>query len=148
MMDSIEETISSTNKTVKAFNEKYELEVEIDKSCIGSVENAILAGNKVGLPIIITMDEYDRLARSSRDGKEAEIDLMKSLFTVFKTRPPRYHFVTDIMPLLATELSSATNDVEVVTHDLELADAIGLPEEEVFRELQRIAKYHGLAASA
>ena len=116
--------------------------MKIESKCVHTVKNAIRAANRASLPIVITMDEYDRLARSSGDGKEQEIELMRSLFTALKDYPPRFLFITGIIPLLFTELSSATNDVAVVTHDLEFADAVGLPHDVVVGELQRIAKYH------
>jgi hypothetical protein len=136
------ETISSINDDVENFAKKYDLKVKVDEKCTITIKRAIVAANEAQVPIVISMDEYDRLARSSRDGKQAEIALMNDLFTVFKDTAPRFLFVTGIMPLLATELSSATNDVVVITHDSEFADAVGLPQDVVANELRRIAAYH------
>jgi len=146
-MATTDDTDRSIKREVEAFGEKYSLpglKVDDGDSCVDALEKAIRTATaaKANFPVVITIDEYDRLARSSRDGKEKEIALMRRLFVLFKDHPPRFLFVTGIMPLLAMELSSATNDVKVVTHMFKFADAIGLPQDVVVNELRRIAAYH------
>ena len=116
--------------------------LENTDDCVKALRKAMKAAQKAKLPVVVTLDEYDQLARSSRDGKENEIALMRGLFAVLKAYPPRFMLATGIMPLLATELSGATNDLEVITHDIDFADAIGLPHDVVVDELRRIAAYY------
>ena len=132
---------------VKDFGETYGLTdlmaLENTDDCVEALRKAIFAAADARLPMVVTIDEYDQLARSSRGGKDDEIALMRDLFAVLKAYPPRFTFVTGIMPLLATtDLSGATNDVQVITDDIDFADAIGLPQDAVVNELRRIAAYH------
>ena len=145
IMATIESTNTQARGSVEDFGAKYDLTgLTVDESddCVSALRKAIRVAAKANLPLVITIDEYDHLARSSRDGKEKEIALMRDLFLQLKVNPPHFLFVTGIMPLLATELSSATNDVVVITHDSEFADAVGLPQDVVANELHRIAAYH------
>lgn len=66
---------------------------------------------------------------------------MRSIFTALKDMPPTLLFITGVMPLLLTELSSASNDIAVLTHDRAFAGAMGLPQAAVERELRRIAAW-------
>jgi hypothetical protein len=144
-MATTESTTTRAKDSVKAFCKKYSLpglKVDDGDNCVDALRKATIAAAEANLPLVVTIDEYDHLARSSRDGKEKEIALMRDLFLQLKVSPPRFLFVTGIMPLLATELSSAANDVKVVTHMFKFADAIGLPQDVVVNELRRIAAYH------
>ena len=131
---------------VKDFGKKYgltDLKLKDTDNCVEALRKAYYAAAHAKLPMVVTIDEYDQLARSSRGGKDDEIALMRDLFAVLKAYPPRFTFVTGIMPLLATtDLSGATNDVQVITDDIDFADAIGLPQDAVVNELRRIAAYH------
>ena len=121
------------NWCIKQFSAKYGLSIEIDASSAVTLRNAILTCQDSKIPIVITLDEYDslflqRTLRKSEDGGPLGLAFMRGLFTTLKTYPPDFLFVTGMLPLLLLELSGATNDITVLTHQEEYADAIGIPE--------------------
>jgi hypothetical protein len=131
------------------FAEKYGLTFTIGDDVGVAIKSAIRAAHLAGMPVVFTLDEYDYLSRGkhlpkSTDGPP-ELDFMRSIFKALKTddadRRPDLCFMTGVMPLLLTELSSATNDIRVLTHDPDFAGAIGLPQAAVTRELERIAAW-------
>jgi len=86
-----------------------------------------------GTKVVVTIDEYDRLSRIKHlakqpDGGPPELSFMRNLFVNLKDNPADFLFVTGVLPLLMTELSGATNDIVVITHQPKLADAVGIPQ--------------------
>lgn len=134
---------------IERFAKKYGLIVEVDSDhCAQSLVNAVTAAqDNEGEQrlVVVTIDEYDRLSRHCKLSKTAdgppELQHMRSLFIALKDAPADLCFITGVMPLLMVELSSAANDVTVITHEEEYAEAVGLPQIVVNGELRRIATW-------
>ena len=121
------------NLSIEEFASKYGLKIDIKPAPDSSLQRAILACQDSKIPIVITLDEYDKLSlqqnlAKAKDGGPPELAFMRGLFTTLKTYPPDFLFVTGVLPVLLLELSGATNDIKVLTHQPEFADAIGIPE--------------------
>ena len=144
--DTVDETNISNNNLIVDFATKYNLDIKIENKFFLSIENAIAAAHAKSLKIVITIDEYDCLSRNKHlaktDDGPPELTLMRGIFRSLKKSPGAdFVFITGVMPLLIAELSGATNDVSILTHDYDFAGAVGLPRESVERGLGDIATW-------
>ena len=129
----MEKAHDDINWSIERFAVKYGLKIDIKPAPDSTLQRAILACQDSKIPIVITLDEYDKLSlqrnlAKAKDGGPPELAFMRGLFTTLKTYPADFLFVTGVLPLLMVELSGATNDIAVLTHQEEYAGAIGIPE--------------------
>jgi hypothetical protein len=128
------------NPQINYFACKYGLSIGMDQSAPHSLANALRASTK---PIIITIDEYDRIARRGalRNDDKAELarDVLRSILAVIKSNSGNCRlFMTGVTPLAIREISGPANFITDVSFHPRLATVCGLPPASVKAEVARI----------
>ena len=128
------------NPQIDDFARKYGLSIGMDQSSSQSLASALRASAK---PVLITIDEYDRIARrvALRDDDKAALarDILRSTLGTLKDNVSKCRlFMTGVTPLAIREISGPANFITDVSFDPDLATVCGLPPASVKTEITRI----------